>query len=132
MVLHRGKCRGCGVGSGGSKMVALPIVRHRQGWLGLLHRSMRWFVRFCWLRLVALRQFTKGASCGRFYGFWGTRKEPLCCRMPCKGHYGGDWGLPYEKEMGAHLPYLTVSAWWTRCAPVFLQRCEKATCYCSR
>ena len=26
------------MGSGGSKMVVLPIVRHRQGWLGLLHR----------------------------------------------------------------------------------------------
>lgn len=38
VVLRRGKCRGCGVGSGGSRMVALPIVRHRQGWLGLLHQ----------------------------------------------------------------------------------------------
>ena len=38
MVLHRGKCRGCGVDSGGSRMVALLIVRHWQGWLGLLHR----------------------------------------------------------------------------------------------
>lgn len=38
MVLRRGKCRGCGVGSDGSTMAALPIVRHWQGWLGLLHR----------------------------------------------------------------------------------------------
>ncbi|ATV55701.1 hypothetical protein CTM61_09945 [Prevotella intermedia] len=38
VVLRRGKCRGCGVVSDGSTMVALPIVRHRQGWLGLLHR----------------------------------------------------------------------------------------------
>ena len=38
MVLRRGKCRGCGVGSDGSRMAALPIVRHRQEWLGLLHR----------------------------------------------------------------------------------------------
>ena len=38
VVLRRGKCRGCGVGSGGSTMAALPIVRHWQGWLGLLHR----------------------------------------------------------------------------------------------
>ncbi len=38
VVLRRGRCRGCGVGSGGSTRAALPIVRHRQGWLGLLHR----------------------------------------------------------------------------------------------
>ena len=38
VVLSRGKCRGCGVDSGGSRMVALLIVRHWQGWLGLLHR----------------------------------------------------------------------------------------------
>ena len=38
VVLRRGKCRGCGVGSDGSTRAALPIVRHRQGWLGLLHR----------------------------------------------------------------------------------------------
>ena len=38
VVLRRGKCRGCGVGSGCSTMAALPIVRHWQGWLGLLHR----------------------------------------------------------------------------------------------
>ena len=38
VVLRRGKCRGCGVASDGSKMVALLIVRHWQGWLGLLHR----------------------------------------------------------------------------------------------
>ena len=38
VVLRRGKCRGCGVGSDGSRMAALPIVRHWQGWLGLLHR----------------------------------------------------------------------------------------------
>lgn len=38
VVLRRGKCRGCGVDSDGSTMAALPIVRHWQGWLGLLHR----------------------------------------------------------------------------------------------
>lgn len=38
VVLRRGKCRVCGVGSGGSTRAALPIVRHWQGWLGLLHR----------------------------------------------------------------------------------------------
>ena len=38
VVLRRGKCRGCGVASDGSRMVALLIVRHWQGWLGLLHR----------------------------------------------------------------------------------------------
>ena len=38
VVLRRGKCRGCGVVSDGSTMAALPIVRHWQGWLGLLHR----------------------------------------------------------------------------------------------
>lgn len=38
VVLRRGKCRGCGVDSDGSRMAALPIVRHWQGWLGLLHR----------------------------------------------------------------------------------------------
>ena len=38
VVLRRGKCRGCGVASDGSTMAALPIVRHWQGWLGLLHR----------------------------------------------------------------------------------------------
>ena len=38
VVLRRGKCRGCGVGSGGSTRVALLMVRHWQGWLGLLHR----------------------------------------------------------------------------------------------
>lgn len=38
VVLRRGKCRGCGVGSDGSTRAALPIVRHWQGWLGLLHR----------------------------------------------------------------------------------------------
>ena len=38
VVLRRGRCRGCGVVSDGSRMAALPIVRHWQGWLGLLHR----------------------------------------------------------------------------------------------
>ena len=38
VVLRRGRYRGCGVDSGGSTMVALLIVRHWQGWLGLLHR----------------------------------------------------------------------------------------------
>lgn len=38
VVLRRGKCRGCGVGSGISTRAALPIVRHWQGWLGFLHR----------------------------------------------------------------------------------------------
>ena len=38
VVLRRGKCRVCGVGSGGSTRAALPTVRHWQGWLGLLHR----------------------------------------------------------------------------------------------
>lgn len=38
VVLRRGKCRGCGVDSDGSTRAALPIVRHWQGWLGLLHR----------------------------------------------------------------------------------------------
>ena len=38
VVLRRGKCRGCGVVSDGSTMAALPIVRHWQRWLGLLHR----------------------------------------------------------------------------------------------
>lgn len=38
VVLRRGRCRGCGVGSGISTMAALPIVRHQQEWLGLLHR----------------------------------------------------------------------------------------------
>ena len=38
VVLRRERCRGCGVASDGSTRAALPIVRHRQGWLGLLHR----------------------------------------------------------------------------------------------
>ena len=132
VVLRRGKCRGCGVVSDGNTMAALPIVRHRQGWLGLLHR-LNAVARSVRLASVGCSSaIHEGGFCGRFYGSWETREKQFCCRMPCKGHYGGDWGLPYKKEMGAHLPYLTASAWWTRCAPVFLLRCEKASCYCSQ
>ena len=111
VVLRRGKCIGCGVGSGVSTMAALPIVRHWQGWLGLLHR-LDTVARSVRLALVGCPSAVhEGASCGRFYGSWGTREEQFRCRMPCKGHYGGYWGLPYKKETGTHLPYLTDSAW---------------------
>ena len=94
--------------------------------------SMRWFVLLCWLRLVVLRQFTKGALCSRYHGSWGTSKEQFRCRMPCKGRYGGYRVLSYKMETRAHLPHLIALAWWARCALVFLLRCKKAMCYCLR
>ena len=52
VVLRRGKCRGCSVGSGVSTMAACRQCDIGNGGWGFCIGSMRWLVQLCWLRLM--------------------------------------------------------------------------------